>query len=665
MSLRVRIFVSCCALVLLIAARSKEVDSWRRSSKFAETFLSVIFVGKTGTGKSTTANTLLEEEKFSVSGAFESVTKHVQYGDADFNDKTYRIFDTPGYLDVDISSIEVTEQIADWVRSSSHGLDAFVLLLPYGRLGKEHWESFQTFKNSFGISALNRTVVAITQLRPASLSSEQAAADMIACCKSGGKLRQACCEVKELWNQGNPVIGIGDPSDPERRAKDRAEIFNAIQTVIAKYPQPYSNRFFDEIHTNRTKLLQEINLLKFNHHRSSMRKLYEQYYAPEVIDNAIGNNMTIAELWTSLREFQREEMKKRDGMTAKWAYRFIASVFVSLTLEALVGISEPLQWVERSYRTMLFFALYCALCITDLGTVGLHALLNQIPPLWIFDVTSLIDLYFKLDDIIPLGAAATVHAIYIVTHTGLRYVCNFFEALYLGIIVATLVHEIVVHGLFEPGEGEMPIERWSFITMVISMLLFACQFDDDFTLDSDSVPVPIWRFRMVWRRPVVTQFEPVETDTNLYDEVPEDDYPMRWRRVDTAWDLDLFRNERLERLAELDKTVRLWHKDKGNEYTVQALASLPPVTISLPSPNVGADVEWRTIHTIFAVLNGIGAMLLFWGYTQGICIAAIDVLLLLQRLCTFVWYSIISADPEVDRVKYSDEWIVSQIEVKD
>eukprot|EP00397_Hematodinium_sp_SG-2012_P015527 GEMP01015812.1.p1 GENE.GEMP01015812.1~~GEMP01015812.1.p1 ORF type:complete len:671 (+),score=113.08 GEMP01015812.1:146-2158(+) len=648
-----------------VRARAQEAHSWRRSSKFEERFLSVIFVGKTGTGKSTTANTLLDEERFPVSGAFESVTKHVQYGDVNFNGTVYRIYDTPGYLDVDITSMEVTTEIAEWIRSSTHGLDAFVFMFPYGRLGKEHWESFQTFKNAFGLDALNRTVIALSQLRPPSLTSEAAVRSVTACCKPGGQLRQACCEVVQLHKQGNPIIGIGDPDNKERRAADRIAMFEAIRTITKKFPTPYSNRFFDDIHANRTKLLQEINLLKYNHHRDAMRNMYEQYYSPDVVDQTIINNITSADLWIVLRQFQQEEKTTQDEETMKWAYRFVAAIIVSIVLEALVGPgpTEPLCWVERSYRSLLLFAVYCTLCITDLGSVGLHFIVNLLPPLWLFDVTSLMDLYFKLDDVVPLGAASLIHVVYLLVHAGLRYIFDFFEALYLSTIVATLIHEILIHDMFKPPAGEFPLERWSFIVMAASTLLFICQFDEDHTLDSNQVPAPIRRYRMAWRRPIISHFESVETDISLYEEAPEDEYPLRWRKVDTPWDLDSFRYERLERLTELERTIRLTHKDRGDTYTVDALAALPPVTICLPPHNTGSDLDFRVWRTLLAVINVFGAMALFLGFKEGMYVAAFDLLLLAKRLCAFVWYNILASDPEVDRTQYSKEWVIRQLEL--
>lgn len=659
--------LSFSSLLLLLCLSPIESNSWRRSAIFNEDFLSILVVGKTGTGKSTTCNTLIDEQKFAVAGAFESVTKQVQYGDVTYNGTTYRIFDTPGYLDVDLSSMDVTDQIADWVRSSTHGIDAFILLFPYGRLGKEHWESYQTFKNSFGIDALNRTIVALTQLRPTSLSSEDAALHITQCCKPGGQLRQVCCEVLELQHLDQPILGVGDPTDPSRRALDRNEIFRAIRSVSKKFPTPYSNRVFDEIHANRTKLLQEINLLKYNKNRIAMRKLYEDYYAPEGGRGIDGSNkeVSISTLWVEMRKFQASEKKAHDGVATKWGYRFIAAIVVSLILEAIVSLNEPLMWIERTYRSLLFFALYSTFCITDLGRIGLQSVIRMIPPLWIFDVTSLMDVYFKLDDIIPLGAAALVQLIYISTHAGIRYIINFFEAAYLAVIVGTLVHEIVIHGQFEPPKGELPIERWSFIVIAVSIFASICRFDVDHSLNANAIPVPIWRFRMVWRRPVRTRFEPVETDTNLYDDVPEDEYPLRWRRVDTPWSLDSFRNERQERLEELQKNIRLEHKDRGNVHTVKALEELGNIPINLPAPNVGAEIEERTFHTLCAVVNGFGALLLFLGYPIGTFVALLDVLYLSQRVLSFLWYACIAVDPQEECGRYQKEWVVHELDLKE
>lgn len=257
-----------------------------------------------------------------------------------------------------------------------------------------------------------------------------------------------------------------------------------------------------------------------------------------------------------------------------------------------------------------------------------------------------------------------MHLLYISCHVGFRYFCDFFEGVYLTVILSVLIHEIVVRGVFEPPEGQLPVERWAFIVMAISTLSLLCQFDDDHFLNKGNVPVPIWRYRMIWRKPIRTKFEPVETEASLYEQVPEGEYPMKWRKIDTPWDLDSFRNERLERLVELQNTIRLFHKDRGNMHTVQSLEALPPVAINLPPPSEGSEVETRVLRTLLAATNVIGAGLLFFGYHSGIFIACLDVLYAAHRFSSYIWYAFIHPDPEVDKGTYVEDWVVMELDVE-
>jgi len=636
------------------------VNAWRT---LTEDFLTVIFVGKTGSGKSTSANTLLKANKFQVSGGTESVTKYVQFGDIMHEGQRYRVMDTPGYLDVDLTATEITDQIAEWGHSSLHGVDVFLFIMEYGRVGSAHWESFQIFKNCFGQEAMNRTAVLLTQLRPSNLPSEYAVGNMTSCCKPGGAVRQACCEILDLKNLGQPIIAIGDPVNDTRRIEDRQLIFDAIRQVKLNNPTPYQNEIFHEIHANRSELLHEISLLKFNKHRMEMHAMYESFYSPEIDNGVLPQAVSPEGLWDALKEFQKAEQSTQDEEAVKWGYRFVASMLLSWLVEWLLSSNyEPLAYIERLYRASLLFSVYAALCLTDHRSYGIRYFLSLLPPLLIFDITNLMDLYFKLDDVLPLLTALLIHCVYIVTHRLFRYFFGFFEGLYLAALLCTLVVEILRRGMFEPPPGEYPIEQACFCVMVASTFLFFCQVDQDHELTSEEVPEPVWRFRMAWRPPIRTRFEAKPTvQTQINEEEPEGGYPLRFRRVDSPWELESFREERRERLIELSKSIILSHKERGNTDTVKALQELPPTAISLPTPDT--EIPLRLRHASLALINIGGCALLALDHSWACAVAALDLILLL-RIAKEFYHFAFAADPEAEVNCYKKEWAVCKLELK-
>lgn len=80
--------------------------SYRRRRK---RYINVLLLGKTGGGKSTTANMLLGKQQFQTSddvmSIFQSVTQVTQVDEFDWRDRQrlrhIRVFDTPGFFDTD------------------------------------------------------------------------------------------------------------------------------------------------------------------------------------------------------------------------------------------------------------------------------------------------------------------------------------------------------------------------------------------------------------------------------------------------------------------------------------------------------------------------------------------------------------------------------------